>query len=102
MKNRVRVLFVILAASIAAPPVLSQQYQPLLDGKRRDLLHEVLSGERAKDFTIAITRHHRVQGSRGYRAAAQYVLQQLHSFGFGEEEAYIESFPSDGKVEYQT
>jgi hypothetical protein len=35
----------------------------------RDLLHEALSGERAKDHVIQITRHHRIQGSRGYRDA---------------------------------
>jgi len=29
-------------------------------------------------------------------------LQQLRTCGFGEKDAYIESFPSDGKVEYQT
>jgi hypothetical protein len=74
----------------------------LLDQERRDLLHEALSGEIAKDHVIQITRHHRIQGSRGYRAAAQYVLQQLHAYGFTEDEAYIESYPSDGKIHYQT
>ena len=74
----------------------------LLDPRIRDVLHEALSGELAKEHVIQITRHHRIQGSRGYRAAAQYVLQQLRTFGFGEKEAYIESFKSDGKVAYQT
>ena len=72
----------------------------LLDAKTRDLLHEELSGELAKEHVIQITRHHRIQGSRGYRDAANYVLQQLRDYGF--PEAYIESFKSDGKVHYQT
>ncbi len=76
--------------------------QDLFDAKMRDLLHEVLSGELAKEHVIQITRHHRIQGSRGYRNAANYVLTQLRSYGFSEKDAYIESFVSDGKVKYQT
>src|SRR5262245_24690611 len=74
----------------------------LLDAKTRDLLLEALSGELAKDHVIAITRHHRIQGSRGYRAAAQYVLGELRKYGFDEKDATIESFRSDGKTLYQT
>ncbi|MEX0736843.1 MAG: DUF4910 domain-containing protein [Bacteroidota bacterium] len=76
--------------------------QNLLDNKTRDLLYEALSGELAKEHVIQITRHHRIQGSRGYRDAAQYVLQQLRSYGYSEHEASIESFKSDGRVSYQT
>ena len=80
----------------------AQAYPGLLDAKLRDLLHEELSGELAKEHVIEITRHHRIQSSRGYRAAAQYVLAQLRQYGFDEKEAFIESFPSNGKVTYQT
>jgi hypothetical protein len=82
--------------------VLAAEHRPLLDPKTRDLLHEALSGERAKDHVIQITRHHRIQGSRGFRAAAQYVLGELRRYGFSEKDAFIESFPSDGKIVYQT
>jgi len=74
----------------------------LLGDDLRDLLHEALSGELAKEHVIAITRHHRIQGSRGYRDAAQYVLSQLRAQGFDPEQAWIESYPSDGKRVYQT
>jgi hypothetical protein len=88
---------------IAATSTLQgQEYVPLLDAERRDLLHEALSGEMAKEHVIAITRHHRIQGSRGYRDAAHYVLEQLRAYGYGEDEAWIESFPSDGRIVYQT
>jgi hypothetical protein len=80
----------------------AQQFEPLLDARTRELLHESLSGEVAKDHVIQITRSHRIQGSRGYRSAAEYVLQELRSSGFTEVEAFIESFPSDGKTTYQT
>jgi aminopeptidase YwaD len=86
----------------AVGDLAAQGFQPLLDGERRDLLHEVLSGEMAKEHVIAITRHHRIQGSRGYRDAANYVLDELRAGGFGEDAAWIESFPSDGRTVYQT
>lgn len=89
------------AVGVLAPPG-GAQARPLLDPGLRDLLHEALSGELAKEHVYAITRHHRIQGSRGYRDAAQYVLEQLRGYGLGEEDAYVESFPSDGRVHYQT
>ena len=67
-----------------------------------ELLQDELSGQLAKDHVIEITRFHRIQGSRGYSEAAQYVLTTLREFGFQEDRAWIESFPSDGKVVYQT
>src|SRR5512141_2029609 len=80
----------------------AQVHHDLLDTRTRDLLHEALSGENAKEHVIQITRFNRVQASRGYRSAAQYVLAQLRSFGFDEKDSYVESFPSDGVIEYQT
>ncbi len=88
------VLFVVSASA--------QDYQSLLDDHIRDLLHEAISGELAKEYTIHISRYHRIQGSREYREAAHYVLNMLREFGFSEEDAFIESFTSDGKVVYQT
>ena len=88
--------------TFAASLAFAQPHHDLLDAKTRELLHEGLSGELAKEHVIAITRHHRIQGSRGYRDAAHYVLDKLRSYGFSEKDAYIESFKSDGKVNYQT
>jgi hypothetical protein len=89
-------------ALLGSTLVTGQDARPLLDAARRDLLHEALSGERAKDHVVAITRHHRIQGSRGYRAAATYVLERLREAGFAGETAWVESFPSDGRIHYQT
>ncbi len=74
----------------------------LLDPGIRGLLHEELSGELAKEHVIAITRHHRIQGSRGYHRAAEYVLGELRAHGFDEQHAWLETYPSDGKIHYQT
>jgi len=89
-------LLLLPAAAFAQPPA------PLVDQKVVDLLHESLSGEMAKEYVIGITRHHRIQGSRGYRDAAKYVLGELRKAGFTEADASIESFKSDGRVAYQT
>jgi len=83
-------------------PAAAAQDGHLLDPGVRDHLHQELSGEHAKQHVIQITRHHRIQGSRGYRDAAQYVLGQLRDYRFDEEAAWIESFESDGKKHYQT
>ena len=95
-------LLIILLTLTAVPMARAQEYAPLLDDERRALLHEALSGEMAKEHVIEITRHHRIQGSRGYRDAANYVLEQLRGYGYGEGEAWIESYPSDGVIVYQT
>ena len=98
MGNKLIICVIILV--IFSTQVISQEYQQLLDNKTRDLLHEVLSGELAKEHVIAISRYHRIQGSRGYRESAHYVIEQLKSNGFSNEDAYVESFKSDGKIEY--
>jgi len=100
MKRTGLLVLAFLTTVCAALP--AQAYVPLLDRDRRDLLHEALSGEIAKDHVIQISRHHRIQGSRGYRAAAEYVRDQLREYGFSESDAYVESYPSDGRIEYQT
>ena len=94
----VRAVYLLTLALYAFPLAA----QDLLDPRTRDLIHEALSGEVAKDHVIQITRHHRIQGSRGYRDAATYVLSELRKAGFDSSQAFIESYPSDGKIEYQT
>jgi hypothetical protein len=85
-----------------APPLAAQATPLLLDSETQSLLHEALSGEVAKEYAIAISRYHRIQGSRGYREAGQYVVEVLRKNGFDEDHAFVEAFPSDGRVTYQT
>ena len=80
----------------------AQDRLDLLDPRIRDILIQELDGEKAKQHVVEIVKHHRVQASQGYRDAANYILQQLRSYGFSEKDAYIESFKSDGKISYQT
>lgn len=97
-----RTFALVLSSICCSLLCFSQPHHDLLDPKVRDILHEGLSGELAKEHVIQITRYHRIQGSRGYRDAAHYVLGKLREYGFSEKDAYIESFPSDGKATYQT
>ncbi|MBI4542323.1 MAG: hypothetical protein HY705_04770, partial [Gemmatimonadetes bacterium] len=104
LRRRAVALAPVFALATLTLPVRAQEpaAPPLFDARAVSVLHEALSGERAKDHVIQITRHHRIQGARGYRDAARYVLAELRKAGFSEQDAYIESFPSDGRIRYQT
>lgn len=92
----------LLLTALWPGPATTQEPSALVAPEIRDLFHEALSGETAKEYAIAISRFHRVQGSRGYRRSAEYVVETLRAAGFGEDGAFVESFPSDGRIEYQT
>ncbi len=63
-------------------------------------LSQELSGETAKRNLEYISRQHRMRGSRGFRAAAEHIVKQLHDYGI--KDARIEQFPADGKTFYGT
>jgi hypothetical protein len=44
-------------------------------------VRKTVSGQAAFEDVASIIRHHRIQASPGYRAAAQYVLAELHKAG---------------------
>jgi len=92
-----------MSPGLAGSRQLNAQDTPLLlDTRIQALFHEALSGETAKEYAIAISRYHRIQGSRGYRDSGKYVIDVLRENGFSEEQAFVESFLSDGRVSYQT
>jgi len=101
---RIRLITLLFSLLTLSYTSLLAQSSPnfLLDPETLSLLEGELSGEQAKEHVIAITRHHRISGSQGYTEAASYVLEQLQEFGFSPQEAWIESFTADGKIQYQT
>lgn len=101
---RIRLITLLFSLLTLSYTSLLAQSSPnfLLDLETLSLLEGELSGEQAKEHVIAITRHHRISGSQGYTEAASYVLEQLQEFGFSPQEAWIESFTADGKIQYQT
>lgn len=58
---------------------------------------EEYSGARAKEFVAEIIRHHRIQASPGFRAAAERCRNLLASFGLPAE---VLHFPADEKTQY--
>lgn len=62
-------------------------------------IRKAYSGQAAREDVAAIVRHHRIQASPGYRAAAQYVLRELQNFGL---KAHIETFSADHRTRFWT
>ncbi|HZB47182.1 MAG TPA: M28 family peptidase [Pyrinomonadaceae bacterium] len=63
-------------------------------------LAQELSGETARRNLEFLARHHRMRGSRGFRAAAEHLSEQLRAYGLSD--VRIEQFPADGKIFYGT
>ena len=64
-----------------------------------DIIGQAYSGAAAKRSTAAIARHHRMQASPGYRAAAHWLLAALQQGGL---DAHIERFPADLNTHFWT
>src|SRR5687768_1376807 len=79
----------------AAPPAL-----PFLTDKEISAFAGEMSGESAMRNLEGFSRHHRMRGSRGFRAAADQIVAELKRHGF--EDAHVESLPADGVVFYGT
>lgn len=60
---------------------------------------DTFSGEAAKADVSEIIRHHRIQASPGYRAAANYVLDELKHAGVN---ARIETYPANYQTRFWT
>lgn len=64
-------------------------FKAVLEELRREI-----SGDIALGFVSEITRHHRIQGSAGFRAAVEYVVETLKGYGL---EAEVRRYPADGE-----
>jgi hypothetical protein len=78
----------------------SAQTLPFLTDAEVNALATEISGENAKRNVEGFSRHHRMRGSRGFRAAADQVVAELKRYGLAD--AHIESLPADGKIFYGT
>jgi hypothetical protein len=68
-------------------------------GAARPLATE-FSGETARRNLEQITRQHRIRGSRQFRLAADFIVDQLRAYGL--QDAHVEEFPADGSQWYGT
>ena len=66
--------------------------EPILDRVRARV-----SGERALESVRAIARHHRVQSSPGYDAAAEWLCEELERAGLEPE---VDRVPGDGRTRF--
>ncbi len=64
-----------------------------------DKVKDHFSGNRAFDHVAAVSQHHRIQASPGFRDAALYCLSVLEELDIPAE---IITFPADGITEYWT
>ncbi len=83
------------------PPALAAaQAPPLLTSAEVAAFDQELSGETAKRNLEFIAREHRMRGSRGFRAAAEFVADRARAYGLSD--VAILAFPADGKTFYGT
>ena len=97
-------LHLVLAATLPAGSARAQEasiHSSLpIPSRTGQALAAELSGEIAMHHLREITQHHRIQASPMMGASARYVRDILHSYGY--EDAHLISFPSDGRITYQT
>jgi hypothetical protein len=89
-------LFLLASASAAA----AQDTPPLLVPAEARAIASEVSGAAAKRTVEALSLHHRMRGSEGYRAAAELIRDKLNAYGLKEVE--ILAFPADGRIFYGT
>src|SRR6185295_17915756 len=82
--------------SLAAPA----DEPPLLPRATVAAIAEEISGEAAKRDLDFLSRQHRMRGSRGFRAAAEFIAGELRGDGLSGVE--IVEIPADGKTFYGT
>ena len=82
----------LLSVAAALVPLAARAGDPpLLPPATARALAAELSGASARGSVDALARHHRMRGSRGFHAAAEYVRAQLKASGL--DDAHIETLP---------
>ena len=83
-----------------AAPAAAQPAAPLLTAAETRAIATEVSGSAAKRTVQALSIHHRMRGSEGYRAAAELIRERLTQYGL--QEVGIISLPADGRIFYGT
>jgi hypothetical protein len=85
---------------LLATPAAAQQAAPLLTPAETQALAGEISGASARRTVQALSLHHRMRGSEGYRSAAELIRDRLRDYGL--KEVDIISLPADGRIFYGT
>jgi hypothetical protein len=89
-------LLAILLAAFSANAV--ERHVPFWPDAVPEAIHAAVDGQAALETVRTLGRFHRVHGSPGYAAAAQWVQQQAQKAGLAD--ATVEHFPADGNTTY--
>lgn len=89
-----------IVAGVLAAPGAARDMPPLLAPAAGAAIANEVSGTAAKRSTQAITLHHRMRGSKAYRAAAEHIRDRLVQYGLSDVE--IMALPADGRIFYGT
>lgn len=89
----------LIVLSICCVDAIGQSKPPLLPEATVAALANELSGETAKRNLEFVSRQHRMRASKGFRTAAEFIVEQAKSYGL---EAQVLQFPADGKTFYGT
>ncbi|HEX2123263.1 MAG TPA: hypothetical protein VHL59_16650, partial [Thermoanaerobaculia bacterium] len=89
-----------ITLTIAFATTLHAQTLPFLTDKELTALAAEISGSSAMRTVEGLSRHHRMRGSEGYRAAAEQIVVDLKRYGLAD--AHIELLPADGELFYGT
>jgi hypothetical protein len=94
-----RVVVPALAAVMAATVVLARERRvPFWPDAVPEAIHASVDGQAALESVRSLGRFHRVHGSPGFAAAADWVRDQALKAGL--TDAVVEHFPSDGTTRY--
>ncbi|MYM70308.1 DUF4910 domain-containing protein [Pseudoduganella sp. FT55W] len=88
----------IAALFAAAAATAAERNIPFWPNAVPDAIHAAVDGQAALESVRVLGRFHRVHGSPGYAAAAQWVQDQARAAGL--RDAIVEHFPADGKTQY--
>ena len=93
-------MLVAAAVGVGSPAEAAPDDPPLLQAADAAALAQEISGSAAKRTVQSLSLHHRMRGSRGFRAAAETIRDKLRDYGLAEVE--IIALPADGKIFYGT
>jgi aminopeptidase YwaD len=94
------VLALLLLAAAGSAAAKPGDDPPLLEPAEAAAIAAQVSGSAAKRTVQALSLHHRMRGSEGYRAAAELIRDRLREYGLAEVD--IIRLPADGKIFYGT
>ena len=90
--------YVILFLALVSNPALAIQSSGIIDNVLFEKISESVSGARAKEDVGHIIQNHRVQATKGYLKAAEYIKEELEAVGV--TNVKIHKYKSDGKKRY--